>query len=341
MNIDKHIIRKDSLEKLFDILKQSNKTVYAPAAKNGKVSFREANHFSEIMTRYVQTTQSSKEVAFPRTEKILDYSKSKDGMSVKGIDLRDIPEIILWGVRPCDAMGISELSAIFNWDYKDEIFNNRLSRVIVFGFSCSKSDEYCFCTSVGGNPGNTAGSDILFTQLGDNGDYHAEVLTDKGSSVISLASGLFGKAGETNKEKFLADVPVRFSKEKISKKLENFFESEQWVEQSLKCLGCGACAYVCPTCACFDIQDEAHGKSGSRVRCWDSCGFSHFTVHTSGHNPRDVQSQRWRQRIMHKFSYMPERLSVYGCTGCGRCSRACPADMNILEHLISIQEVTV
>jgi formate hydrogenlyase subunit 6/NADH:ubiquinone oxidoreductase subunit I len=341
MNIDKRLVRKDSLEKLFDILKQNSKTIYAPASKNGKVSFMEADSFSGITTNYIQTTQSSKEVAFPRTEMILDYTRNKEGMSVKGIDLKDIPEIVLWGVRPCDAMGIGELSAIFNWDYKDEIYNNRLSHVTVFGFSCSKADEYCFCTSAGGNPGDTSGSDILFTQLGDGGDYLAEVLTDKGSAVISLAAGLFEKAGEIKKEKFLAEVPVRFNREEISKKLEKSFESEQWVEQSLKCLGCGACAYVCPTCACFDMQDEAHGKSGSRVRCWDSCGFSLFTLHTSGHNPRDVQSQRWRQRIMHKFSYMPDRLSVYGCTGCGRCSRACPADMNILDQLISIQEATV
>jgi formate hydrogenlyase subunit 6/NADH:ubiquinone oxidoreductase subunit I len=341
MNIDKRLIRKDSLEKLFDILKRNNKTIYAPASKNGKVSFKEADSFSGIVTDYIQTAQSSKEVAFPRTEMILDYTKNKEGMSVKGIDLKDIPEIILWGVRPCDAIGIGELSAIFNWDYKDEIYNNRLSRVTVFGFSCSKADEYCFCTSVGGNPGNTEGSDILFTRLGEDGDYLAEILTEKGSAVVSLASGLFEKAGETKKEQFLADVPVSFKKEEVREKLDKFFESEQWVEQSLKCLGCGACAYVCPTCACFDIQDESHGKSGSRVRCWDSCGFSHFTIHTSGHNPREVQSQRWRQRIMHKFSYMPERLSIYGCTGCGRCSRACPVDMNILEHLISIQEAAV
>jgi len=341
MNIDKHLIRKDSLEKLFDILRQNNKVIYAPVSKNSKVSFKEAGSFSEITTGYIQTAQSSKEVAFPRTEKLLDFTRNTEGISVKGTDIKDFPEIVLWGVRPCDASGIGELSAIFNWDYKDEIYNSRLSHVTVLGFSCSASDEYCFCTSVGGNPGNTAGSDILFTKLGEDGDYLAEIITEKGSAVVSLASGLFEKDGEIKKEKFLAEVPVMFNREEIRKKLEKFFESEQWVEQSLKCLGCGACAYVCPTCACFDIQDEAHGKSGSRVRCWDSCGFSLFTLHTSGHNPRDVQSQRWRQRIMHKFSYMPDRLSVYGCTGCGRCSRACPADMNILEHLISIQEVTV
>jgi len=341
MNIDKRLVRKDSLEKLFDILKRNSKTIYAPFTKNGKTTFRETESFSGIATGYIQTTESSKDIAFPRAEKLLEYSKNKEGMTVKGIDINDIPEVILWGVRPCDAAGIGELSSIFNWDYKDEIFNNRLSRVTVFGFSCNKSDEYCFCTSVGGNPGNTAGSDILFTRMGDDGDYLAEVLTEKGLSVVSMATDLFEKSETSGKEKFLAEVQVRFNHEEIKERLSKYFESKEWVEQSMRCLGCGACAYVCPTCACFDIQDEAHGRKGSRVRCWDSCGFSHFTLHTSGHNPRDVQSARWRQRIMHKFSYMPERLSVYGCTGCGRCSRACPVDMNILEHLISIQEVTV
>jgi sulfhydrogenase subunit beta (sulfur reductase) len=341
MNIDKRLVRKDSLEKLFDILKQNNRKIYAPFSRNNKTTYRDAESFAGISTGFIQTSESSKDIAFPRAEKLLDYSKNKQGMSVKGIDLKDIPEVILWGVRPCDAIGIGELSSIFNWDYKDEIYNNRLSKVTVFGFSCNRSDEYCFCTSVGGNPGNTAGSDILFTAMGEGGDYIAEILTEKGQTVVSLTQDIFEKSETPPKEQFLAEIPVRFDHEGIREKLDKFFESKEWLAQSLRCLGCGACAYVCPTCACFDIQDESHGKKGTRVRCWDSCGFSHFTVHTSGHNPRDVQSARWRQRIMHKFSYMPERLSVYGCTGCGRCSRACPVDMNILENLISIQEATV
>jgi sulfhydrogenase subunit beta (sulfur reductase) len=341
MNIDRRLVRRDSLEKLFDILKQNNKTIIAPLTKNGRISFSAVDNFKIISTDYIQTTQSSKNVAFPRTEKILDFTRSKEGIAVKPFDYQSIPEVIIWGVRPCDTMGIGELSTIFNWDSRDEIYNRRLSRTTVFGFSCSRADESCFCTSVGGNPGNTSGSDILFTQMGENGDFLAEIITEKGFAIVTLADDLFGKTDKAEKEKYIADVPVKFDQNEIREMLDKFFESEHWIEQSLRCIGCGACAYVCPTCACFDIQDESHGRSGSRVRCWDSCGFSLFTLHTSGHNPREVQSQRWRQRIMHKFSYMPGRLSVYGCTGCGRCSRACPVDMNILEHLISIQEVSI
>src|SRR5664279_6489533 len=208
MNIDKRLIRKNSLEKLFDILKQNSKKIYAPFSKDGKTIFKDAESFGGILTGYVQTTESSKDIVFPRTEKILDYTKSKEGMSVKGIDLKDIPDVILWGVRPCDAIGIGELSSIFNWDYKDEIYNNRLSKVTVLGFSCFKSDEYCFCTSVGGNPGSTQGSDILFTLMGEDGDYLAEVLTEKGNSIVTLAPALFEKSEIAEKEKYLADVPV-------------------------------------------------------------------------------------------------------------------------------------
>lgn len=171
--------------------------------------------------------------------------------------------------------------------------------------------------------------------------------TQSGATAHSGAeaqSGATAQSGTTaapspdqiDKESYLADVEKHFDLETLRERLEKAFDGPVWEEQSLRCLGCGACAFVCPTCSCFDIQDETYGTTGQRLRCWDTCGLGQFTIHTSGHNPRETQAQRWRQRIMHKFSYGYNRLNITGCVGCGRCSRACPADMNLAEHLIDI-----
>lgn len=339
MSIEKKTLTKTSLATLVDKLNAEGKKVYAPVRKGKQVNFELITSVGEMAEDYIQTVKSAKFAAFPKIEKLLDYKKDKTSTELINVDVNTLPEIVLLGVRPCDAAAINALNAIFTWDYVDAIFTERLKKTTIIGISCSKADEYCFCTSVNGGPGNTQGSDILLTQL-SNGDYLAEIVTEKGSALAAKTPELFTAEPSEEKEKNLAGVEAKFKIEEIYKKATSSFNNEElWLDQSLRCIGCGACAFVCPTCACFDIQDESNGKTGTRVRCWDSCGFALFTLHTSCHNPREVQSQRWRQRVMHKFSYMPDRQDVYGCVGCGRCSRACPVDMNLMEHLIKISEV--
>ena len=97
------------------------------------------------------------------------------------------------------------------------------------------------------------------------------------------------------------------------------------------CIKCGVCTYLCPTCSCFDIQDEVRGDCGFRCRNWDTCMFGLTTQHASGHNPRPMGKERFRQRFMHKLKYFQDDFDVIMCVGCGRCVQSCPVNIDIRE----------
>ncbi len=333
---ESRILQKAALDGLFAKLTAAGRRILAPVKSGERVEFEEVTTAQKVAADYVQTTRPAKGALFPRYEQMLRFKIGGKDVQAEEVTPEAKPTV-LFGLHPCDAASLATLKAVFTWDSSDAYFEPKLANTTVIGLSCTHSDAYCFCTSVGGGPGDTRGSDILLTPL-DATKYRAEILTDKGRAVLALAPELF-TAANGQAAPALAKVAPRFAADKLSAKLPALFpKGEIWLEQSLRCLGCGACAFVCPTCSCFDIQDERQRYSGVRLRCWDSCGFGLFTLHASGHNPRPKQSERWRQRVMHKFSYQPERLGVLGCVGCGRCSRSCPADMNLAQHVQALAE---
>ncbi len=311
----------------------ADRQLYAPVQQGERIAYRRIASAGQIAQDYLLPDMPAKAVVFPRIEKLFAYTRTKDDVQVEDFDPESVPYKIVWGIRPCDASGMESLAAIFGWEPGDAIFARRRERTTLVGLSCERADASCFCTSLeGGGPGSTRGSDILLTRKTD-GDYIVEVLTPKGEALVAMAPELFEAGTADDKANYLADVPRQFDDKGLKERLDASFDTDLFDRYAMRCLGCGACAYICPVCACFDIQDEAKGSQGRRVRLWDSCGAKLFTLHTSGHNPRETQGARWRQRLMHKFSYMPERLGVRGCAGCGRCSRSCPVDMNIAESL--------
>jgi formate hydrogenlyase subunit 6/NADH:ubiquinone oxidoreductase subunit I len=336
METNRKLIRKQSLEKLYNHLSAKSR-VYAPVTGADKqVKYKYNPGFADVTFDHIRSTLSVKNVVFPKVENLFYYTNSKTESTITDVDVEKIPEVVLWGAHPCDTAAFDTLRSIFCWDITDEFFSKRLEKLMVIGLTCHLSDEYCFCTSVGLAPNSVKGSDILLSIL-QNGDYQADILTEKGNKIVLSLPEVFEP--DSGEKGVITNVKQKFDHKKVTEKLTSAFENPFWIENSLRCLGCGACAFVCPTCACFDIQDETRGKNGKRYRSWDSCGFGLFTLHTSGHNPREVQSQRWRQRIMHKFSYMPDRNASLGCVGCGRCSSGCPVDMNIAEQLEALQTI--
>jgi formate hydrogenlyase subunit 6/NADH:ubiquinone oxidoreductase subunit I len=325
-----------SLDALFAALLDDGRRILAPTDRDGHSELNPVQTPADVARDCLQTTLSAKGAVFPKVEQLLGYSLAPGQVQLADPERRAEPTV-LFGIRPCEAAGFQALDAVFNWGTRDAFFNARMASLAVIGMSCTRSDEACFCTSVGGGPGATRGSDILLTPTA--GGYLAEVLSDRGRAIQALAPELFSPApADADQAVLLAQVPVAFDQPALTAQLPALFDSPLWEEQALRCVGCGACAFVCPTCVCFDIQEEGDKQGGRRLRTWDACGFSQFTLHASGHNPRPTQAARWRQRVYHKFSIYPDRYGQLGCVGCGKCTRACPVDMNLREHLLQASQ---
>ncbi len=326
-------ITKENFEKLFAALASKGFRVVAPVREDGLVTFQEVKDASNVHLEEINAKKSIKEFFFPPTECILRYRQNEDGVDVHEEAPR-APKTVIIGARGCDASSLPALDALFTWDYDDAFYLERRKNTAIVSIACNRADECCFCTSVGGDPHNLKGSDVVLSAT-DSG-YMVEVVTKKGEEILAAAPELF--ADSAGEPKAYADVPKKFDLEKVKPWLEQNFDSPFWREISYKCLQCGICTFLCPNCHCFDIQDEAGRTGGIRVKNWDGCQFALFTKHTSGHNPRPTQAARWRQRIQHKFNYYVEKFGSVSCVGCGRCIRHCPVDMNIADHLRRIAE---
>jgi sulfhydrogenase subunit beta (sulfur reductase) len=256
----------------------------------------------------VRPKNSVKEFVFPRHEALCRYQV--EGSRVQLTEGGgEVGAQILLGVRPC---------------------NRRRDRTTLVTLACTSHDDSCFCSSVGLGPQAERGSDAMLFDLGE--EYEVRCLTDKGRALFA------GKTQTSERSAAAIRGPEpRFIPEHIKQFVDEQFSSPFWQDATLACLGCGACAYTCPTCHCFDIIDEGNTSRGERVRNWDSCQFTQFTLHASGHNPRPDQGARQRQRVLHKFSIYPDKFGEILCTGCGNCTRNCVEGLGMLTLLTGIE----
>ncbi|MEI6757592.1 MAG: 4Fe-4S ferredoxin [Chlorobium sp.] len=333
------ILFTDKLHNCVEKWQSAGLTVIGPVQKANSSSYATVKNAGELDFNMVLPDRSIKELFFPQTEPILHYSIKKQEINTRESLPPNEPRII-FGARACDASGLAIDDPLFGWDYKDEYWFQRRNESVIVTIACTKADDFCMCTSLTLAPDSTKGSDVLLRPLENNKGWQVEELTERGREAFAKIADFLQESSEPAAP--LAVVEEKFDLDSCVAWLKNpeNFDSKFWKEISMRCIGCASCTFLCPTCHCFDIQDEGDTYSGIRRKNWDSCSFSLFTMHTSGHNPRSTQSARWRQRIMHKFNYFPGKFSVNSCSGCGRCSRQCPVDMGITETLQEISKLS-
>jgi len=336
-------ISKPSLEALASRL-LALAAVIAPARTTaGEVDYSEITEPGQIAWDYSTSLTSLKRFFFPQVEPLFEFSRKERGVSLKPAFDRRLR--VFLGVRPCDVTAVNFMDKVFSRDYDDPYYSARRQNSLLIALACNQPGENCFCVCGEGGPFLKSGYDLQLTALGEG--YLVEAGSAKGAALVEDNSNLFSPADEKDLEE----------KRRLAKQAENSFgepksyfaaalrkisfgktDDALWEKMGEVCLGCGGCAYICPTCNCFTVFDHADSTGGVRRRHWDSCSFACFTREASGHNPRKEQCQRLKSRFFHKLAYQfVLRNGRHGCVGCGRCVSVCLGEDPMPEVTLRIR----
>ena len=315
--------------------------VHAPVEQNGKFVFRRLSRWSEARLDYPRTILPPKKYFLPPRETMFRYRENEGYVPcLEGLDGR----VVLFGVHACDVYSLNILDRVFGGKFEDPYYRARRKNIAIIGIDCTP-DEHCFCRSMRADFVDH-GFDLFFHDIGDY--YHTLVGTALGDDMVLAAGGLFEpvtkadtaeykRRSSAKHSAFRLEVEIR----DLSEIFEMEYESGIWAELGGKCLSCGSCSMVCPTCYCYDVTDEVElgARDGARSRTWDSCLFLSHALVAGGENFRKPRAARIKFRYYHKQRGFVAEYGRPSCVGCGRCITACPVKIDISEVINQLRGV--
>ena len=340
--MNKKVSKKDIAQLLKTWSQQFN--VLAPSRDSGVAAMAEWDgKDTSFLDWYRNTVVPPKASFLPPMEAMFRFRKDEEGYQIEP-PAKNGQKQLLFGIRPCDARAMAILDMTFEDAYKDPYYLEKRKKTVLVGLGCTNPCESCFCTSMGTSPTDPTNVDLMLIDIGDH--FLIEEVTAKGKELIAKTNGLkeatkndeavAEKARETAYNKVSRKLATEGIKDKL---LESFDDEGFWEKVAAKCISCGICTLLCPTCYCFDINDEVVKGEGTRFRSWDSCGFSLYTKMPM-ENPRQEKWRRVRQKVCHKYEFYPMAFDVIACTGCGRCTRLCPVNWDISQVIESVPAKT-
>jgi len=334
-------LAKKDINKTLGIWAQKYEVLSPTKTENGDCIFGD---FSEktFTLDYKKPPLSPKSVFFPQAEITFNVENNEY------LEVVAANKVLIFGLRACDMMGIRQASSFMARDNKDVYYNARQNAAATIVMACPKAqNETCFCTTTLSGPVAKQGFDLQFYDKGDV--FLIEIGSSRGNELLSgiPLSEIDDSLAKKQIDEFLQNAKKNIPEVKAVIKAMNKLRDKKvaekvWDDFGAKCITCGGCAFVCPTCTCFNVYDQQFSSgSGIRLRAWDACLYGGFTREASGHNPRMIQALRLKRRHEHKlidYNKTDIQDGLCGCVGCGRCSDHCPVHIGTLEVVKAIAE---
>jgi len=333
---------KQNLDKFVKSLSKFGE-IHAPTKKDANTYFfSKIEDFSQIDLGYNRTVLPPKKYFLPPIDTMFRFSPEEGYEEVEhGADEKSI----LLGVHSCDIHGLRILDLVFSGRYVDNYYFTRRKNTSIIGVSCIP-DDMCFCRSMETDFVED-GFDLFLSDIDDS--YLVRIATSLGDDMVGASQSLFKEVDKEDIAEYKKKSNEMQKHFKMDLELYNLpeimdleYESKIWEEIGEKCLSCGSCSMVCPTCYCYDVFDELSldGKTGERRRRWDSCLFKDYALVAGGLNFRSERSARVKNRYFHKQRGFVTQYGKPSCVGCGRCIQSCPAKIDIVEVITRIRSDT-
>jgi len=361
------VIERSVLDSLFTVLQKRNFRLLGPTLRDGAIvyddlrsstdlpvgwtdaqdggSYRLSRRTDAALFGYTVGPHSWKQFLHPPVTRLWRARREERGFQMLPTE-EDSPRFAFIGVRACELHAIAIQDQVFlQGNFIDPTYKIRRDNSFIVAVNCGQAGGTCFCVSMHTGPRATSGFDLALTEVLDDDRHYfvVEVGSDSGAEVWrEIPHRAATQAERSAAQATSARATTQMGRALETTDIKDLFyrnsEHSRWDEVANRCLTCGNCTMVCPTCFCTTVEDttDLTGEHAERWRKWDSCFTLEFS-HLHGGSVRASAKSRYRQWLTHKLATWIDQFGTSGCVGCGRCITWCPVGIDITEEVRAIR----
>jgi len=348
-----YVLRRDALGQLFDALRRRGFRLVGPVIRDGAICYDDIESPADLPAGWTDEQEGATYRLRRRDDDALfgynvgpqSWKKYLFPPSARLLPPEEAPAepLAFIGVRACELNAIAIQDRVFTGGrHPDPQYAARRDGAFIVAVNCGQAGGTCFCVSMAAGPRATSGFDLALTEMVAERYFLIEAGTERGAEIVSElgcrpASAEQAATAEAITERTAEAMGRTMPALDLRDLLYDNLDHPEWDDVAARCLACGNCTMVCPTCFCFSVEDVSGlaGEDPERHRSWDSCfTMDHSYLH--GGQVRTSTRSRYRQWMTHKLATWEDQFGTSGCVGCGRCITWCPVGIDITEEVAAI-----